>query len=40
LAEARAAYGFGSWDAGVDACRRILRRGATPAVLRLYDEIE
>ena len=25
---------------GVDACRRILRRGATPAVLRLYDEIE
>ena len=27
-------------DAGVDACRRILRRGATPAVLRLYDEVE
>ena len=25
------------WDAGVEACRRILRRGATPAVLRLYD---
>jgi alkyldihydroxyacetonephosphate synthase len=39
-AEGRAAYGFGSWDGGVDACRRILRRGATPAVLRLYDEIE
>jgi alkyldihydroxyacetonephosphate synthase len=39
-AEGRAAYGFASWDAGVDACRRILRRGATPAVLRLYDEIE
>ncbi len=34
------AYGFPSWDAGVDACRRILRRGATPAVLRLYDEAE
>ena len=25
---------------GLDACRRILRRGATPAVLRLYDETE
>ena len=24
----------------MDACRRILRRGATPAVLRLYDEAE
>ena len=24
----------------LDACRRILRRGATPAVLRLYDDIE
>jgi alkyldihydroxyacetonephosphate synthase len=39
-AECRAAFAFGSWDAGVDACRRILRRGATPAVLRLYDEAE
>jgi alkyldihydroxyacetonephosphate synthase len=39
-AERRAAYGFASWAAGVDACRRILRRGATPAVLRLYDEAE
>ena len=39
-AEARAAYGFSSWDGGVDACRRILRRDATPAVLRLYDEAE
>ena len=39
-AEGRAAYGFSSWDAGVEACRRILRRGATPAVLRLYDEAE
>jgi alkyldihydroxyacetonephosphate synthase len=34
------AYGFASWDDGVDACRRVLRRGATPAVLRLYDEAE
>jgi alkyldihydroxyacetonephosphate synthase len=38
--ELRAAYAFESFAAGVDACRRILRRGATPAVLRLYDEIE
>lgn len=39
-AERRAAYGFESFDAGLDACRRILRRGATPAVLRLYDPAE
>jgi alkyldihydroxyacetonephosphate synthase len=38
--EMRAAYGFESFAAGVDACRRILRRGATPAVLRLYDAAE
>ena len=38
--ERRGAWGFGSFEAGLDACRRILRRGATPAVLRLYDEIE
>ena len=36
-AEARAAFGFGSFGEGLDVCRRILRRGATPAVLRLYD---
>jgi alkyldihydroxyacetonephosphate synthase len=36
----RAAFGFGSFAQGLDACRRILRRGATPAVLRLYDERE
>jgi len=36
----RAAYGFASFAEGNDACRRILRRGATPAVLRLYDERE
>jgi alkyldihydroxyacetonephosphate synthase len=35
--ERRAAYGFSSFAAGLDACRRILQRGATPAVLRLYD---
>jgi alkyldihydroxyacetonephosphate synthase len=39
-AERRAAFGFTSLGAGVDACRRIIRRGATPAVLRLYDEGE
>ena len=38
--EMRAAYGFETFSAGVDACRRILRRGATPAVLRLYDAAE
>ena len=38
--EARSAWGFGSFAAGLDVCRRILRRGATPAVLRLYDEAE
>ena len=31
--------GSPSFAAGLDACRRILRRGATPAVLRLYDAI-
>jgi alkyldihydroxyacetonephosphate synthase len=39
-ASRQCAYGFPSFDAGLDACRRILRRGATPAVLRLYDSIE
>ncbi|MEX2256859.1 MAG: FAD-binding oxidoreductase [Acidimicrobiia bacterium] len=39
-AERRAAYAFDSFDSGLDACRRILHRGATPAVLRLYDDIE
>jgi alkyldihydroxyacetonephosphate synthase len=39
-AERRAAYGFASFAAGLDSCRRILRRGATPAVLRLYDTVE
>ncbi|MHB8670108.1 MAG: FAD-binding oxidoreductase [Acidimicrobiales bacterium] len=39
-AEGRAAYGFSSFGEGLDACRRILRRGATPAVLRLYDQAE
>jgi alkyldihydroxyacetonephosphate synthase len=38
--EARRAFFFPSFDEGLDACRRILRRGATPAVLRLYDPTE
>lgn len=33
-------YAFASFAAGLEACRRILRRGATPAVLRLYDAAE
>jgi alkyldihydroxyacetonephosphate synthase len=38
--ERRSAVAFASFEEGLDACRRILRRGATPAVLRLYDAIE
>lgn len=38
--ERRAAYSFPTFAAGIDACRRIMRRGATPAVLRLYDAVE
>lgn len=39
-AERFTSYAFESFTAGLDACRRILRRGATPAVLRLYDAEE
>lgn len=39
-AERRAAYLFDSISAGFEACRTIMRRGATPAVLRLYDGAE
>ena len=39
-AEIRAAYAFTSFADGLDAMRRIVQRGATPAVLRLYDAIE
>jgi alkyldihydroxyacetonephosphate synthase len=38
--ERRAAFAFTSFAEGLDACRRIVRRGARPAVLRLYDEVE
>ena len=39
-AEQRAAFGFSSFADGIEACRRLLQRGATPAVLRLYDATE
>ncbi len=39
-AEARRAFSFGSFAQGLDASRRMLRRGATPAVVRLYDQTE
>ncbi|CAN5589925.1 FAD-binding oxidoreductase [soil metagenome] len=40
VAEARAAYRFESFVDGVEACRSVLRRGATPEVLRLYEAEE
>jgi alkyldihydroxyacetonephosphate synthase len=36
----RAAYGFDAFDDALEAMRRISQRGATPAVLRLYDTTE
>jgi alkyldihydroxyacetonephosphate synthase len=39
-AEVRAAFSFSSFEAGLDAMRRIVQRGATSAVLRLYDATE
>jgi alkyldihydroxyacetonephosphate synthase len=38
--EQRRAFSFPDLAAGFEACRRILRRGSTPAVLRLYDAAE
>ena len=38
--EARAAYTVDAFADGVEICRQVLRRGATPAVLRLYDAVE
>ncbi|MNQ08508.1 putative FAD-linked oxidoreductase [compost metagenome] len=34
------AYGFKTFGIGLDACREIMQRGANPAALRLYDELE
>jgi alkyldihydroxyacetonephosphate synthase len=39
-AEARAAWAFDNFPAGLDAIRRTLQRGATPAVARLHDATE
>ena len=39
-AERRAAWQFETFAAGIDAIRRTLRRGATPAAVRLYDAEE
>jgi len=39
-AEIRAAFAFTSFTDGLDTMRRIVQRGARPAVLRLYDAIE
>ena len=39
-AQGRRAFGFTTFAGGLEACRKILRRGATPAVLRLYDQTE
>jgi alkyldihydroxyacetonephosphate synthase len=39
-AEARHAWSFDAFADGMAACRRVLQRGATPAVLRLYDAQE
>ena len=38
--EVRGAYTFSAFAAGLDVMRRIVQRGATPAVLRLYDAVE
>ncbi len=38
--ERHAAWGFASFDVANDVCRRIVQRGATPAVLRVYDATE
>jgi len=38
--EQRSAWWFPSFADGIEACRQVMRRGATPAVLRLYDGVE
>lgn len=39
-ATASSAWGFPTFEAGADACRRIIQRGLAPAALRLYDAAE
>lgn len=36
----RAAYRLPTLASGFEVCRQVIRRGATPAVLRLYDAVE
>jgi len=38
--EQRGAYTFGSFEDGMQACRRVVQRDARPAVFRLYDDVE
>ncbi|NLD76494.1 MAG: FAD-binding oxidoreductase [Acidimicrobiales bacterium] len=38
--QARSAWGFATFEGALEAMRHIARRGATPAVMRLYDGIE
>lgn len=38
--ERRRAASFATFSDGIEVCRRVMRRGATPAVLRLYDADE
>ncbi|HEX6237176.1 MAG TPA: FAD-binding oxidoreductase, partial [Acidimicrobiales bacterium] len=38
--ERRAAWLLDSFEDGIDLMRRVVQRGATPAVLRLYDPVE
>ena len=38
--ERRGAWLLGSFDVGLDVMRRVVQRGAHPAVLRLYDAVE
>jgi alkyldihydroxyacetonephosphate synthase len=40
VAKDRTAWGFAAFTEALDAQRRIVQRGATPAVLRLYDAAE
>ncbi len=40
VAERRGSWCFVSFESGLEACRKILQRGATPAVLRLHDATE
>jgi len=39
-ATVKRAWHFATMDDGLEACRTMLRCGATPAVLRLYDQVE